>query len=50
MPGFHDWEFLHFKKIFGISNIQCLTGDREFIGHKWFSYLLEKLRNLRMIK
>ena len=37
-----------FIKIFGASKIQCLTGDREFIGHKWFSYLLEKLNNFRM--
>ena len=35
-------------KIFGASKIQCLTGDREFIGHKWFSYLLLKLNNFRM--
>ena len=37
-----------FIKIFGHSNIQCLTGDREFIGHEWFSYLLKNLNNFRM--
>ncbi len=31
-----------FIKIFGVNIIQCLTADREFIGEKWFSYLIEK--------
>ena len=31
-----------FIEIFGIDKIDCLTGDREFIGKKWFSYLIEK--------
>ena len=37
-----------FIKIFGTLKIQSLTGDREFIGHKWFSYLMENLNNFRM--
>jgi len=32
-----------FLRIFGRDQIQCLTADREFLGHRWFSYLLEKL-------
>jgi len=31
-----------FIEIFGVDKIDCLTGDREFIGKKWFSYLVEK--------
>ena len=31
-----------FIKIFGVEKIRCLTADREFIGFKWFSYLLER--------
>ncbi len=31
-----------FIAIFGVSKIKCLTADREFIGQKWFLYLLEK--------
>ena len=31
-----------FIEIFGIDKIDYLTGDREFIGKKWFSYLIEK--------
>src|SRR4030043_959511 len=31
-----------FIKIFGVKIIRCLTADREFIGEKWFSYLIEK--------
>ena len=31
-----------FIEIFGVDRIDCLTGDREFIGKKWFSYLVEK--------
>jgi len=30
-----------FIKIFGIERIEVLTGDREFIGKKWFEYLKE---------
>jgi len=32
-----------FLRIFGRDQIQCLTADREFLGHQWFSYLLKKL-------
>ena len=31
-----------FIKIFSIDKIRCLFGDREFIGGKWFAFLLEK--------
>ncbi len=31
-----------FIKIFGVSKIKCLFGDREFIGGKWSAFLLEK--------
>jgi len=31
-----------FIKIFGACKIKCLFGDREFIGGKWFAFLLEK--------
>jgi len=31
-----------FITVFGTSKIKCLTADREFIGQKWFLYLLEK--------
>lgn len=31
-----------FIKIFGVKIIRCLTADREFIGEKWFAYLIEK--------
>jgi hypothetical protein len=31
-----------FFRIFGKSKILCLTADREFIGHEWFSYLLKQ--------
>jgi hypothetical protein len=31
-----------FLKIFGKARIFCLTADREFIGHQWFSYLLKQ--------
>ena len=31
-----------FIKIFGASKIKCLFGDREFIGGKWFAFLLER--------
>ena len=27
--------------IFGVSSIQSLLGDREFVGDKWFAYLIE---------
>ena len=30
-----------FIKIFGLEKINCLFGDREFIGGKWFGFLLE---------
>ena len=36
-------EFIkRFIKIFSADKIQCLFGDREFIGGKWFAFLLEK--------
>jgi len=31
-----------FIKIFGIDKIKRLTADREFIGKKWFSFLIDK--------
>jgi len=31
-----------FIKIFGAEKIKCLFGDREFIGSKWFAFLLKK--------
>lgn len=31
-----------FIRIFGAEKINCLFGDREFIGGKWFAFLLEK--------
>ncbi len=31
-----------FIKIFGIDKIKCITADREFIGKRWFLYLIEK--------
>ncbi len=31
-----------FIKIFGADKIKCLFGDREFIGGKWFAFLLKK--------
>ena len=30
-----------FIKIFGTGIIKCLTADREFIGEKWFSFLIK---------
>ena len=33
---------LRFIKIFSVEKIRCLFGDREFIGGKWFAFLLEK--------
>lgn len=32
-----------FLRTFGKDKIKCLTADREFLGHSWFSYLLETL-------
>ena len=32
-----------FLKIFGKARIFCLTADREFLGPKWFSYLLKQV-------
>jgi len=29
-----------FVSIFGINRIACIIGDREFIGEKWYNYLL----------
>ncbi len=31
-----------FIEIFGVDKIQCLFGDREFVGGKWFDFLLDK--------
>jgi hypothetical protein len=31
-----------FIKIFGLSRIDCLLADREFIGKAWFKYLIDK--------
>ncbi len=31
-----------FIAVFGLEKVQCLVADREFIGRKWFSYLIEK--------
>ena len=28
-----------FIDLFGVPNIQCLLGDREFVGKKWFTFL-----------
>ncbi len=33
-----DW----FISLFGVKKIKCLFADREFIGVKWFGYLLDK--------
>jgi hypothetical protein len=36
-------EFIErFIKVFSIDKINCLFGDREFIGGKWFGFLLKK--------
>jgi hypothetical protein len=32
-----------FLRSFGKDKIACLTADREFLGHKWFGYLLDHL-------
>lgn len=31
-----------FIDLFGVPNIQCLLGDREFVGKKWFTFLQTK--------
>lgn len=31
-----------FLALFGIPNIQCLLGDPEFVGKKWFAFLQAK--------
>ncbi len=31
-----------FIRIFGVHKIRCIFGDREFIGGKWFAFLLDK--------
>jgi len=33
--------FDRFIKIFGLDRIECLLADREFIGKKWFNYLID---------
>jgi hypothetical protein len=30
-----------FVEIFGVNRIKCIIGDREFIGDKWYAFLLE---------
>ena len=37
-----------FIEIFGVDKIDCLTGDREFFGIKWYSCLIEKLIKIRL--
>ena len=37
-----------FIKIFGVDKIDCITGDREFIGKKWISYLIRKFITVRL--
>ena len=37
--------FLH---VFPLRKIKCLTGSKEFIGHAWFAYLLDKTIPFRM--
>lgn len=37
-----------FLELFGIDKIDCLLGDREFIGREWFSYLLGKYIKFRL--
>ena len=32
-------------QLFGVERIEVLTGDREFLGKKWFEYLQEKKIN-----
>ena len=40
-----------FIKIFGVEKIKCLFGDREFIGGKWFAFLLKmKIHFIMRIK
>jgi len=45
-------EFIErFIKVFGIDKINCLFGDREFIGGKWFEFLLKnKIHFIMRIK
>lgn len=31
-----------FLRLFGLDRVQCLIGDREFIGEKWFAWLKEE--------
>ena len=37
-----------FTILFGKLKIKCLTADREFIGFKWFSYLLDQEIHFRI--
>lgn len=37
-----------FLKMFGVEKIDFFSADREFIGKKWFSYLLEKAIHFRI--
>lgn len=37
-----------FVSLFGVEKIKYLTADREFIGFKWFTYLLNKCIHFRI--
>lgn len=37
-----------FSFLFGNNKIKCLTADREFIGFKWFTYLLQTGTHFRI--
>ena len=37
-----------FIGLFGVENIQCLLGDREFVGKRWFEWLREQGVDFRM--
>jgi hypothetical protein len=37
-----------FINLFGVENIQCLLGDREFVGKRWFQWLIDQGIDFRM--
>ena len=37
-----------FIALFGVDKIECFLADREFIGTKWISYLIEKKIKFRI--
>lgn len=37
-----------FQALFGVANIECLLGDREFIGKAWFAYLKQQRIRFQM--